>query len=421
LYASCTIFLTTSVSSLQTFRRLRALQDERDRQMRLAQEESRRLQDQQRRLQAEKDAEQRRINDQAELQQRLERERLFCGMDQDGHQRPVPLMTQSSPVVALRGGASTDPQATAPQDRSLRSSKLLATRQGGGKDSVSHVAPRVSNRPPKSGSQIARAGRYDGVDDDELNWRLDAYASLSDYSIVVNRARPGPYAPDFDTSDISGIDFVSEEGDGLKQDVYYVHKAMIAVGSRRSELLGRRIREAENRDDATDSNSSEVNAHETIMLESAADAMGSVLDFCYYHDHPLDIHKENAVPLVYLGKRYKIRALLEEAETYVMNNIVSTTAMYFLLDSYLFKLEEILSRSIDVTAAHLEDTVDFDPIYRLPPELFKRIILSKELKCESELLSLIVYSYCGEREYLSFALYGCVHRKIFLTSSPLSC
>ena len=94
----------------------------------------------------------------------------------------------------------------------------------------------------------------------------------------------------------------------------------------------------------------------------------------------LDIHKENAVPLVYLGKRYKIRALLEQAEVYVMENIVSTTAMYFLLDSYLFQLEEILSRSIDVTAANLEDTVDFEPIYKLPPELFKRVILSKELK-----------------------------------------
>jgi hypothetical protein len=32
----------------------------------------------------------------------------------------------------------------------------------------------------------------------------------------------------------------------------------------------------------------------------------------------------------------------------------------------------------------------------LPPELFRRIILSKDLNCDSELLSLIVYSYCGE-------------------------
>jgi len=177
-----------------------------------------------------------------------------------------------------------------------------------------------------------------------------------------------------------------------------VHKAMIAVGSRRSELLGRRIREAENtaRGGAPDGHSSEMNVHETVMLESAADAMGMVLDFCYYPDRALHINVENAVPLVYLGQRYKIRALLEQAEVFVMENLESATAMYFLLDSYLYKLDDVCARAIDVTAANLAETADFTPIYRLPPELFQRIILSKELKCDSELLSLIVYSYCGE-------------------------
>jgi hypothetical protein len=132
------------------------------------------------------------------------------------------------------------------------------------------------------------------------------------------------------------------------------------------------------------------------MLDSAADVLPQVLDFCYHPESSLDLNVENAVPLLYLGKRYKIRALLEQAETYVMENIIPSTAMYFLLDSYLFKLDDILGRSIDVTAANLADTVDFETIYRLPPALFRRIILSKELICESDLLSLIVYSYCGE-------------------------
>lgn len=207
-------------------------------------------------------------------------------------------------------------------------------------------------------------------------------------------------APDFDTSDFGSIDLVCESS-GLgssKADVYYVHKVMIAVGSRRSELLGRRIREAEitARGGTPDGHSSEMNVHETVMLESAADAMGMVLDFLYYPDRALDINVENAVPLVYLGKRYKVRALLERAEAYVMENLESTTAMYFLLDSYLYRLDDVCSRAIDVTAANLAETVDFEPIYKLPPELFRRVVLSKELKCDSELLSLIVYSYCGE-------------------------
>jgi hypothetical protein len=171
---------------------------------------------------------------------------------------------------------------------------------------------------------------------------------------------------------------------------------MIAVGSRRSELLGRRIREAENSSRDGSPETTEINVHNTIMLESAANVLPQVLDFCYHPESSLDLNVENAVPLLYLGKRYKIRALLEQAETYVTENIIPSTAMYFLLDSYLFRLEDILGRSIDVTAANLADTVDFETIYRLPPALFRRIILSKELICESDLLSLIVYSYCGE-------------------------
>ena len=250
-----------------------------------------------------------------------------------------------------------------------------------------------------SQQQHPRPSRYDGVDDDELTWRLNRHASLSDYTIVINRARPGPYAPDFDTTDVDGIDFVEGTSGGSPQrDVYYVHKAMIAVGSRRSELLGRRIRDAETATRGPDGHSSEVNVHETVMLESAANAMSDVLDFCYYNNRVMELTLDNAVPLVYLSKRYRIRALLDQAEAYVMENIQSTTAMHFLLDSYLYELDDILTRSIDVTAAHLSEVKDFHPIYRLPPELFRRIILSKELRCESELLSLIVYSYCGERK-----------------------
>ena len=281
-------------------------------------------------------------------------------------------------------------QASRPRDDVSGPGTSIVSFRPGGIPGPAHVPPHV---PPQ------RSSRYDGVDDDELNWRLDSYVSLSDYTIVVTRALPGPYAPDFTTGDPSMFEFVVEQGSRTpKADVYYVHKAMIAVGSRRAELLGRMIREAESARGFGAQSSENATEHNTIMLESAADAFPAVLDFMYYPDRELDMSVENAVPLVYIGKRYKIRALLELAEDFVENNLESTTAMYFLLDSYLYQLESILTRAIDVTAAHLGETVDFDPIYRLPPTLFKRIILSKDLRCDSELLSLIVYSYCGERE-----------------------
>ncbi|KAL7541508.1 hypothetical protein ACHAXR_010989, partial [Thalassiosira sp. AJA248-18] len=397
--------------------RLRTLREERDRQQRLAQEEQRRLEEERRQLQ-----------EQRELHQRLERERqhrLVEGQNQQQEELNVArAMPPPPPPLPPLRSVGTRPQSNTvlgnnSGERSLRASGELAMRQGyeynpPSEASSSPITTRdVQSLGVRQSNSQPMASRYDGVDDDELNWRLDCYASLSDYTIVVNRARPGPYAPDFDTADVSAIDFVVESPSGgvgagsstPKKDVYYVHKALIAVGSRRSELLGRRIREAERnssrgRRGPEDGHLSEAlheeKVHEVVMLESAANAMGMVLDFCYYHDRELEINVENAVPLVYLGKRYKIRALLEQAEMYVMENIKSTTAMYFLLDSYLYHLDDILARSIDVTAANLADTVDFNPIYRLPPELFRRVILSRGLKCDSELLSLIVYSYCGE-------------------------
>ncbi|KAL7534232.1 hypothetical protein ACHAXR_008401 [Thalassiosira sp. AJA248-18] len=63
---------------------------------------------------------------------------------------------------------------------------------------------------------------------------------MSDHTIVVNRACPGLYIPDFDTADESSIDFVLESSPGRgrgggasspKKDVYYAHKAL-TVGSR---------------------------------------------------------------------------------------------------------------------------------------------------------------------------------------------
>ena len=311
----------------------------------------------------------------------------------------LPTIQEESRAIVESPSRNPMNRRSSTEERYLTASQQLALRQGQGLRSAvaSSLTARILPSNSARADSQSKSIRYDGVDDDELNWRLDSRISLSDFTIIVNRALPGPSAPDFETLNLSDIDFVTGGSNGRpKQDVYHIHKAMIAVGSRRSELLGRRIREAENSSRDSSPETTEINVHNTIMLESAADVLPQVLDFCYHPESSLDLNVENAVPLLYLGKRYKIRALLEQAETYVMENIIPSTAMYFLLDSYLFRLEDILGRSIDVTAANLADTVDFETIYRLPPALFRRIILSKELICESDLLSLIVYSYCGE-------------------------
>lgn len=382
--------------------RLRVLREERERQQQAVHKERQRLQAVQLRLQEEQKREQQilqkerekeekareqqmsrdeeKLQEEMSLQQRLERERRQRLTEEHQEQQSKQQQHLARPRLQHQG-----------------QQQVLVARA---------MAPKKPNTVHKSHWHELPSSlnlQYDGIDDKELNWRLDSYASLSDYTIIVNRARPGPYAPDFDLSDLSSIEFISANSvAGLpKADTYYVHKAMIAVGSRRSELLGRRIREAAitSGRSTPDGHFSEANVHETVMLEGAADAMGAVLDFCYYPDRALDIHVENALPLMYLGQRYKIHSLLKQAEAYVMEKLESSTAMYFLLDSYMYKLDYVCSRAIDLTAANLGKTEDLVPIYRMPPELFRRIVLSKELKCDSELLSLIVYLYCAEREF----------------------
>ena len=362
-------------------------------------EQRRQLEEEQRRLEAERkhqqilDRQREQMLQLQEEQRRLEQKRIQLEEEQrrlrvERLREPVQVSRAIGNVERTTTRSNRAPPNTRTTPRSSANKTISSSLPGGQRSRVSPPSPVTSNSQQNT--------RYDGVDDDELNWRLDSYAMLSDYTIVVRRALPGPNAPDFevDYANFDAIDFAVDAGTP-KSDTYYVHKAMIAVGSRRSELLGRRIREAEG-SSLPDGHSSDVNVHESVMLESAADAMGIVLDFCYYPDKALEINIHNAVPLVYLGRRYKIRALIEQSEEFVFSHLESANAIHFLLDSYLYQLDDILSRAIDVTAANLGETRDFTPIYQLPPELFRRIILSKDLNCDSELLSLIVYSYCGE-------------------------
>mmetsp|Transcript_1873 Transcript_1873/g.4085 ORF Transcript_1873/g.4085 Transcript_1873/m.4085 type:complete len:1373 (-) Transcript_1873:163-4281(-) len=404
----------------------RRLQQDKEKQRALArqqeeqrqyEEQRRQLEEEQRRLEAEREhqqildrqreqmlqlqEEQRSLEEQRiqfeEEQRRLREERVHEQVQNSRAVGNVDRTTTSNTRVheqvqasrAVGNADSTTIRNTRPAPRSSPNKTISSSLPGGQRSRI----PPLSRVAPVTSSSLQNT-RYDGVDDDELNWRLDSYAMLSDYTIIVRRALPGPHAPDFEVDDANAIDFSMDAGNP-KLDSYYVHKAMIAVGSRRSELLGRRIREADSTT-RPDGHSSDVNVHETIMLESAADAMGIVLDFLYYPDKPLEMNIHNAVPLVYLGKRYRIRALIEQSEEFVHSHLESTNAIHFLLDSYLYQLDDILSRAIDVTAANLGATLDFNPIYQLPPELFRRIILSKDLNCDSGLLSLIVYSYCGE-------------------------
>ncbi|KAL7504535.1 hypothetical protein ACHAXN_002171 [Cyclotella atomus] len=380
---------------------IKTMEMELQKQLELEMARQRRLELEQQQREIEFQSEQRRLREEAETRRQAERHRLELERMRDmERQQSIRQMRQERERQMQE---ELDRQRQLDMSRSfLGSSDRAAPGSSEQTSSLSAVAAAKTLmsrmnyfRPPRSNQP--RTSRYDGVDDDELNWRLDCYASLSDFTIVVHRALPGPFAPDFDVADFNLIDVELGSDGSPVVDVYYVHRVMLAVGGARSELLGRRIRDAEvAAENSMEGGLAGSNVHETILLEIAADAFPTVLDFCYFPDQPVDMNVNNAVPLIYLAQRYKIRSLLEKAEAFVIANLESANAVHFLLNAYLFKFDDILRRAIDVTAAHFDDRVDFEPIYKLPTQLFRRIIASTRLKCESELLSLVVYSYCGE-------------------------
>ncbi|KAL3803217.1 hypothetical protein HJC23_003492 [Cyclotella cryptica] len=377
---------------LEQQRKIREMELQQQLELEMARQRRLELEQQQREMEFQ--AEQRRIREEAENRRQAERHRMEMERLRD--------LERQQSMRQMQQDRERQAQEELDRQREMDMSRAVGNSENASNLSAVAAARNLMSRmnffrPPRPNSQ-ARSLRFDGVDDEELNWRLDCYASLSDFTIVVHRALPGPFAPDFDVVDRNAIDVVIGTDGSPLIDVYYVHKVMLAVGHNRSELLGRRIRDAEStsREGSPDGHSSDVNVHETVLLEGAADVMGVMLDFCYFPERPVDISVENAVPLLYLAQRYKIRALLSKAEEFVRENLESANAVHFLLDAYLYKLEDVLLRSIDVTASHFDDRIDFDPIYKLPTQLFRRIIASTSLKCDSELLSLVVYSYCGE-------------------------
>ena len=368
-------------------------------QLELEMARQRRLEMEQQQREMEFQAEQKRLREEAENRRQADRHRLEMERMRDLERQQT--MRQMRQEKERQVQEELDRQRQVDMSRQADMSRAyMGSDHSNDLSAVAAAKTLMSRmnffRPPRSIQ--AKSSKYDGIEDDELNWRLDCYSSLSDFTIVVHRALPGPFAPDFDVADINLIDAALGADGSPVVDVYYVHKVMLAVGGARSELLGRRIRDAEMimESEGSDGQAISGNVHETILLGSAADAFEVVLDFCYFPDKPVNLTLNNAVPLVYLSKKYKIRALLVKAEAFVKENLKSTNAVHFLLDAYLFKLDEILCQAIDVTAAHFDDRVDFKPIYELPIQLFRRIIASTSLKCESELLSLVVYSYCGE-------------------------
>ena len=196
-------------------------------QLELEMAQQRRLELEQQQREIEFQAEQRRFREESEHRKKVERHRLEMERMRDLERQQAIRNMQQERERQLQ--VELEHQRQADMSRVVESSGYPSNL------SAVAVAKNLMSRmnyfrPPRN-TQL-KSSRYDGVDDDELNWRMDCYASLSDFTIVVHRALPGPFAPDFDVSDINLIDVALDADRSPLVDVYHVHKVMVSASLR---------------------------------------------------------------------------------------------------------------------------------------------------------------------------------------------
>jgi hypothetical protein len=196
-------------------------------QLELEMARQRRLELEQQQREMEFQAEQRRLREEAENRRQAERHRLEMERMRDLERQQS--MRQLQQERERRIQEELDQRRQVDMSRAVGNS-VNHTSSLSAVEAAKTLMSRMNYfRPPRSNQP--KSSRYDGVDDEELNWRLDCYASLSDFTIVVHRALPGPFAPDFDVGDINLIDVALGADGSPLVDVYYVHKVMLAVGA----------------------------------------------------------------------------------------------------------------------------------------------------------------------------------------------
>jgi len=128
---------------------------------------------------------------------------------------------------------------------------------------------------------------------DSLSWRSDPKASLSDYRIRI---------------------YV--KGGDSKSKTYYVHKTMLAFGSKKSAYYARLFQSK------SSGGQEPINKSNIELEKPAADAFPYLLDYIYSpHDDDLDIDHENAVALHRLAVYFEVALLRRKSLTFCNDNM----------------------------------------------------------------------------------------------------
>ena len=244
-----------------------------------------------------------------------------------------------------------------------------------------------------------------------LSWRLDPDESLSDWKLTVIPLEPSESKRGRQVRVALSSQRKKrtpwEEAQEIGTKVYFVHRAQLAVGPRKSEYFEGFFRNnsyaglREDRDETSTLHKERLRRKSiTIQLKpSAASCFPTMLDFMYTSPgKKTPISTKNAVALRHLASWFGIKDLFNVATLFIKKDLsVETAVEYFkqASDFRHFKLENV---SKDIIAANFK-MIKMTSLVSLTPEQFASILESPNLESNgSQWLSSRISSYCRCRQ-----------------------
>ena len=200
-------------------------------------------------------------------------------------------------------------------------------------------------------------------EDEPLSWRMDSDQSLSDWTIVI----------------------LSQDGN---EDVYYVHKNILAVGPCKSEYFASVFRSYQMQE-------SQTSTSRIPLDEKAAAVMPKLLDFMYTTE--LDIDAQQAGALRYLSHYFGMKLLHRKVMEFIRINMDMITVHIYIQDAITFHDDHIMSLAGDLIVRHIRDLEPSSPLLEtMDPDFFLQIVASPDIDTSSVSchLSILVATYC---------------------------
>ena len=200
-----------------------------------------------------------------------------------------------------------------------------------------------------------------GEDTKPLSWRDDADESLSDWTIVA-------------TTPLGDV------------RTYSVHKAVIGAGERKCLYFGA-LFHTDCREHSMETSNISLQGPEEL------DALEIMLDFLYSgiltipgDDGP------NVVILRHLAFYFQCKSFMTEINKFIEQDLTADRAPWYLMEATKYRDERLVASGLTI-CAHCLTEIAPAKLRSIPVELFRFVLLSPQLNCDSRQLSRIVCDY----------------------------